>query len=597
MEKHREENPKPGNHNFLHLLRSSEDGGFEPQRQDATPEEQNADTLRTGNVDQAKTPTRNLSSLFDPPPPRQNSDELAKESPPRSSNSPQSVESPRPHSPTKSTLRTLRRPQSVSNRGRSVSFDNQASKSEYDATLQPNLPLTTETIELARGSSTHNHPGEIQFQRALSDRSLTVDDLQKQAPERILKIDDLLSSGRYETEAETNILRAFEEHLHQMPNHQRHQSDASSILSGVPDSMSHDFFIPDVAPSVDRQTDNNISFRQLEDLPEEEEEQVNDQVVPLVHRPPPLHTRQKSVGDRLVGLTLAMQTLDLPPAEENEAGQTVSSLDTANASLQHGRNRLASVEELIEGAIEESDGSDNDKSKIDVESQAASNGPQRTVRRGKFSMRRSNSVFRGAKDIVEDSEQMWKSFFRTRKYFIRRYVKNVGILLVLLLGVASLLFYALDNPLTKAVDQASVSWYLLFCARQIITLTLALVTQILVIDFLGVSTKILLRFVGQYGTLLIIMSRGWPFTVFMWSIYDFALLYGKRAFSSHWGYSQNTIGLFNESNPNGNIVSSTWNSRILFIALFVSLATALKRFVLGLYLGRQTFGKKVRHSG
>jgi hypothetical protein len=80
--------------------------------------------------------------------------------------------------------------------------------------------------------------------------------------------------------------------------------------------------------------------------------------------------------------------------------------------------------------------------------------------------------------------------------------------------------------------------------------------------------------VGQYFTLLIIMSRGWPFTVFMWSLYDFGMLYGDRPFSKHWGYRQSAIELFNETNPSGNDVANVWNRRVLFIALFVSLASA-----------------------
>jgi hypothetical protein len=566
--------PPPPMQNHAELRKKS------PGKGDANFEEQNADTLRTANVDKQKAPTNNFSNLFVPPPPMQNTAELKKQPPPAANNGPQpAVESARTRSPIKPTLRTLKKAQPLSSRGRSVSFDKHAlSKTEFDTIMQPVLPLA-ETIEFSRASSNQSHPREVHLQRLPSDRTLT--------------IDDLLTSGPYETEAETNILRAFEEHQQQTPNHQRHQSETSTIFSGVPDTLAHDFSIEEEnSESIDKQNDGSLSSRQQDNL--SEEEQFDKQARPLL-RQKGRHRRKESVGDRLVGLTLAMQTLDViasgPGIERSTDGNEVTesvSMDTASASQQHGRGRLASLDEIIEGAVEEDA---NEKSKIDVESQAASNDPQSTQRRGQLRQSRRSSVFIGAKVMVEESEVIWKSFFRSQKDYIRRYIKNVGLLLVILIGAASILFYPLNNPLTKGGDQASTSWYLLFCARQIVTLSLALASQIIIVDFLGVSTKVLLRLVGQYFTLLIIMSRGWPFTVFMWSLYDFGMIYGDRPFSKHWGYWQSAIELFNETNPSGNDVASVWNRRVLFIALFVSLASALKRFIMGLYLGRQTFGK------
>lgn len=49
--------------------------------------------------------------------------------------------------------------------------------------------------------------------------------------------------------------------------------------------------------------------------------------------------------------------------------------------------------------------------------------------------------------------------------------------------------------------------------------------------------------------------------------------------------------MFNSNNPSGNIVDNEWNTRLLTIAISVSVLVAVKRFIIGLYLGRQTFGK------
>jgi hypothetical protein len=101
----------------------------------------------------------------------------------------------------------------------------------------------------------------------------------------------------------------------------------------------------------------------------------------------------------------------------------------------------------------------------------------------------------------------------------------------------------------------------------------------------------MLRLLGPLVTLLLVQSKGWPFVVCWWAILDFALLYGSGRLAKHWFYWQETVGLFNEENPSGHVVDSVWNTRILTIAITVSVCVVLKRFVVGLYLGRQTFGE------
>jgi hypothetical protein len=75
----------------------------------------------------------------------------------------------------------------------------------------------------------------------------------------------------------------------------------------------------------------------------------------------------------------------------------------------------------------------------------------------------------------------------------------------------------------------------------------------------------------------------------MWGLVNFALLFGENEFVRHWGCFQNVADLFNTTNPSGHVVDSDLNRRILLIMVCVSLAVALKRFLVGLYLGRQTF--------
>ncbi len=110
-----------------------------------------------------------------------------------------------------------------------------------------------------------------------------------------------------------------------------------------------------------------------------------------------------------------------------------------------------------------------------------------------------------------------------------------------LIGTSFILYYAFDNPPMSEEDattKASASWLLLFCMRQIITLSLALLLQLVIIDFLSVGTRSMLRVVGPILTLLIVQSRGWPFVFFWWSILDFAFIEGDRELSRHWLFWQ-----------------------------------------------------------
>lgn len=104
------------------------------------------------------------------------------------------------------------------------------------------------------------------------------------------------------------------------------------------------------------------------------------------------------------------------------------------------------------------------------------------------------------------------------------YMRYVLLFLILpATGIAALLFYFFDNPHTghntDAADRmeeehnkASISWWLIFLfVRQVITLSLALATQVVIIDFLATGSWIFLRFFGPIVTLFLAQSRGWPF--------------------------------------------------------------------------------------
>ena len=77
--------------------------------------------------------------------------------------------------------------------------------------------------------------------------------------------------------------------------------------------------------------------------------------------------------------------------------------------------------------------------------------------------------------------------------------------------------------------------------------------------------------------------------MFFWATWDFALLQGDKDYAHHWGYWQDWLGIFNEDNPAGNVVDNEWYREILICALIIGAAVAVKRLLVGLMLGRQTF--------
>ncbi|KAG7354823.1 mechanosensitive ion channel [Nitzschia inconspicua] len=205
-------------------------------------------------------------------------------------------------------------------------------------------------------------------------------------------------------------------------------------------------------------------------------------------------------------------------------------------------------------------------------------------------------------------------FLKPRRPSIWRFLRAMTWLVLTASGISVILFYASGNPPTGIVDleasqalngtsfvttdgrmidpyaEASHSWWILYaCVRLPITFALARFFQVLFIDFLILERRCILSCMGPTLTLLLVQSKGWPAIMFFWSLCNIGLLYGNSSFVSHWGYWQGYVDLFNESNPSGSVVTSTFNLRVQLCALGVSIVVAIKRLLIGFYQGRKTF--------
>jgi hypothetical protein len=358
--------------------------------------------------------------------------------------------------------------------------------------------------------------------------------------------------------------------------------------------------------------------------------------------PPPVDEEAKTKPPSIIGNERLDHLLRNPPSLR-EGLSHEPTLDDCETTKHHGNTERetevgygvpedsgeASEEDSVgnEGGRKQSRGPQNNfrqgissNRKRQVESNRGSSGFGRMLSRrgrrnrgssrfGRMLSRRGQSSRRGgvisdANDKLKGNWEDCKAFFLPRKDRISIYIKTVLFYLMLPAGVlAAILFFFCGNPLTEtgkgtsetdSQDGASVSWWLIFmCVRQVVTFSLALGLQGFIIDFLSLGTRLILRLAGPVITLLVVSSKGWPFIVFSWAVINFATLHGDGVFAKHWFFWQDAIDMFNSNNPSGNIVNNEWYTRALLTGIFVSLVVAIKRFVVGLYLGKQTFCKFV----
>jgi hypothetical protein len=199
--------------------------------------------------------------------------------------------------------------------------------------------------------------------------------------------------------------------------------------------------------------------------------------------------------------------------------------------------------------VEEGQGGGEDDELVEVcsdgendEGGAESERLRSTVNAASLRKKRGKATYKDFEDWVRFKSMSFKT-----------YAKIVLGIMVVATGVAAILFYLVGNPpcnnqrcvvTTNRTDfeltiayfsRASASWWLLFLlCRQLVTLSLGRVTMNLIIDYFALRSKLCVRFFGPFVTLFIVQSKGWPFLLFTWCVYDFVLLFGNGRFAQHW---------------------------------------------------------------
>jgi hypothetical protein len=145
------------------------------------------------------------------------------------------------------------------------------------------------------------------------------------------------------------------------------------------------------------------------------------------------------------------------------------------------------------------------------------------------------------------------------------------------------------TSVAKSQSQTSYSWWILFiCVRQVITFSLGRAAQYLFVMHCQGVDQFWFGF-GPLVRLFVLQARGIPLQLVAWSLINFAMLYGNGQFARHWLFYQDTIGLFNASNPSGPITGDPRYRGAIVFALCCGLVVAAKRFCVGLHFGKKTY--------
>ncbi|KAG7371166.1 mechanosensitive ion channel [Nitzschia inconspicua] len=225
---------------------------------------------------------------------------------------------------------------------------------------------------------------------------------------------------------------------------------------------------------------------------------------------------------------------------------------------------------------------------------------------------RPSSIRKQANVAMQNMKEV-ERIIKTGRKSIFAYARFVFLFIIFpCTAVAFLLYYALGNPGADVIyvidpslnvtesdtitgtrvvsnNQPSYSWlFLFFGVRQVITFGLAVGLQHLVISYYQ-QAGLNFTFVGPMARLFIIQSKGWPLMLAIWGFLNLAMLYGSTRFANHWLFYQSFIGIFSDQNPSGNFPSYDIYRHVVIFILCAGIAVALKRFIIGLKFGQNTY--------
>mmetsp|Transcript_23264 Transcript_23264/g.41596 ORF Transcript_23264/g.41596 Transcript_23264/m.41596 type:complete len:1233 (+) Transcript_23264:4492-8190(+) len=285
--------------------------------------------------------------------------------------------------------------------------------------------------------------------------------------------------------------------------------------------------------------------------------------------------RDGGIGNLLAGLDILVQQED--GSKDADLGDKSAATGADAVGQAHGGN------DGIGGDEDEETGYATD-----------ANATDRKSKHGKFRRHQTRS------ETLYHLRMWYRDLIRPKlSAFIKGATHTIIFIIVPLLSVAFILFYALGNPMAGGrtdvdddlglTENASWSWWVVFLVRQAFLLSCVKAGEVISIDILALRTPLFLKTIGSFPTLMIAQARGWPYVLTFWCIADFCFLFGNHQFARHWLHWQYWLDVFNEENPAGNFLQSSFYMRLLLSGLFVGVATSLKRLWIATYLGKRSY--------
>jgi hypothetical protein len=181
-------------------------------------------------------------------------------------------------------------------------------------------------------------------------------------------------------------------------------------------------------------------------------------------------------------------------------------------------------------------------------------------------------------------ENLWRLFMT---YVVYSYLVLIALPCAVL---ANVLYYHFGSDALDFIpSQTRIAWWLNFIARQVVTLELSRLMQVIWIDgcMLG---AIGVKWLGALPTFLVLRSKGWPFILSMWGLLDTLLMQGNNRFQRNWLYWTG-IEFYNRDVDNEDVavLATKLYWRILLAMMFTGVAAAIKRTVFAIRFRRRQF--------
>lgn len=217
--------------------------------------------------------------------------------------------------------------------------------------------------------------------------------------------------------------------------------------------------------------------------------------------------------------------------KESLSLDSLENIPTAPTTSVHiGDRKKTDGDDVIQDADELDTGSNESENDIEA---GGGDTPQssHSERRGKFGLSKAGkcatSVVRGANDTMKEDFGYFWQFLKPRIRGIK-VVLGITIFFVIIpaITIAAILFYKGNPALGR--QGASTSWLVLFLSRQAVTFLIAKATEALIIDFLSLQLRLTVRLFGPMFTLLFVQSKGLPFMLFSWGVFNFCFNSGGK---------------------------------------------------------------------